>query len=212
MSCWKDSFEEKCLALPGWQVFFVLYPYKWIKCQGWSEVFCGSACLVVSKIKTTTGGCCRLGNIWRVLAHNSVKEQMYQEALHLSMGRHKERESTKGRERSWSSRGRQSTSHILLYLTTLPWTSREAIASLVAQSVKNLPAMQETQVRFLGWEDPLEKGKNTHSSILAWRIQWTEEPGGLQSIGSQELDMTEWLNHTAGYRFKVVLTHMCGLP
>ena len=57
--------------------------------------------------------------------------------------------------------------------------------SLVAQMVKNLPAMQETQVRSLGREDPLEKGMAIHSSILAWRIPWTEEPGGLQSIGSQ---------------------------
>ena len=55
-------------------------------------------------------------------------------------------------------------------------------ASLVAQMVKNLPAMQETQVQSLGWEDPLEKGMATHSSILAWRIPWTEEPGGLQSM------------------------------
>ena len=50
--------------------------------------------------------------------------------------------------------------------------------------VKNLPAMQETPVVSLGWEDPLEKGMATHSSILAWRIPWTEEPGGLQSIES----------------------------
>ena len=55
-------------------------------------------------------------------------------------------------------------------------------ASLVAQTVKNLPAMRETQVRSLGWEDPLEKGMATHSSTLAWRILWTEETGGLQSI------------------------------
>ena len=53
--------------------------------------------------------------------------------------------------------------------------------------------MHETQVRFLGWEDPLEKGIATHSSILAWRIPWTEEPGRLQSMGLQELDMTERL-------------------
>ena len=51
--------------------------------------------------------------------------------------------------------------------------------------VKNLPAMWETGVRSLDWEDPLEKGMATHSSILAWRIPWTEEPGGLQSMGSQ---------------------------
>ena len=53
----------------------------------------------------------------------------------------------------------------------------------MAQVVKNPPAVQETWVRFLGQEDPLEKGMATHSSILAWRIPWTEEPGGLQSMG-----------------------------
>ena len=57
--------------------------------------------------------------------------------------------------------------------------------SLGAQMVKNLPSVQETQVQSLGQEDPLEKGMATHSSILAWRIPWTEEPGGLQSMGSQ---------------------------
>ena len=60
-------------------------------------------------------------------------------------------------------------------------------ASLVAQLVKNLPAMQETQVQSLGREDPLEKGMVTHSSILAWRIPWTEEPGRLQSMRSQRV-------------------------
>ena len=60
-------------------------------------------------------------------------------------------------------------------------------ASPVAQIVKNLPAMQETQVRSLGWEDPLEKGMATHSSILAWRVPWTKEPGGLQSMGLQRV-------------------------
>ena len=61
----------------------------------------------------------------------------------------------------------------------------------MAQMVKNLPAVQETQVRPLGWEDPLEKETATHSSILAWRIPWTEEIGGLQSTGRKELDMTD---------------------
>ena len=61
------------------------------------------------------------------------------------------------------------------------------MASLVAQSVKSLPAMQETWVLSLGWEDPLEKGMTTHSGILARRIPWTEEPGGLQSMGSLRL-------------------------
>ena len=60
-------------------------------------------------------------------------------------------------------------------------------ASLVALTIKNLPAKQDTQVQSLGWEDPLEKEMATHSSILAWRIPWTEEPGRLQSMGSQRV-------------------------
>ena len=61
----------------------------------------------------------------------------------------------------------------------------DLVASLVAQTIKNLPATQETQVQFLGWEDPLKGGMATHSTILAWRMPWTEEPGRLQSMGSQ---------------------------
>ena len=61
------------------------------------------------------------------------------------------------------------------------------VASLVAQRLKNLPAMRETWVRFLGREDPLEKEMATHSSILAWRIPWMEEPGGLRSMRSQSI-------------------------
>ena len=60
-------------------------------------------------------------------------------------------------------------------------------ASLVTQTVKNLPAIWESWVQSLGWEDPLEKEKATHSSILAWKIPWTEEPGVLQSMGLQRL-------------------------
>ena len=68
--------------------------------------------------------------------------------------------------------------------TKLHWVS------LVARLVKNPLAMQETWVLSLGWEDPLEKGKATHSSILAWRIPWTEGPGRLQSMGLQRVDVT----------------------
>ena len=68
------------------------------------------------------------------------------------------------------------------------------LASLIAQSVKNLPAMPKTQVQPLGQEDPLKKEIAAHSSILAWRIPWTEEPGGLQSIGSK-IDTTEVTNN-----------------
>ena len=66
-------------------------------------------------------------------------------------------------------------------------SSVESRASLVAQLVKNPPAMWETWVQSLGWEDPLEEEMATHSSILAWRIFWTEEPGGLQSMGLQRV-------------------------
>ena len=68
-------------------------------------------------------------------------------------------------------------------------------ASLVAQMVKNLPAMQETQVQSLGGEDPLAEGMATHSSILAWKIPWTEEPGGLQFVGSQRVGYDIVVNH-----------------
>ena len=68
----------------------------------------------------------------------------------------------------------------------------------MAQTVKNLPAMQASRIRSLVQKDPLEEGMAIQSSILAWRIPWTEEPGRLQSVGSQELDTTERL--TLGHR------------
>ena len=84
-------------------------------------------------------------------------------------------------------------------------------ASLVAQLVKNPPAMQETWVWSLGWEDPLEKGMATHSSILAWRIPWTEEPGRLQSMGSQRVGYDWatnishfWARHGTGHFTSVI--------
>ena len=69
-------------------------------------------------------------------------------------------------------------------------------ASLVVQMVKSLPAMQETQVQFLGQEDALEKEMATHSSFLAWKIPRREKPGGLQSMGSKALDMTVRIIYT----------------
>ena len=69
------------------------------------------------------------------------------------------------------------------------------MAPLVVQTVKNLRAIRETQVRSLGWEDPLEKEMATHSSILAWRIPRTEEPGGLQFMGSQRV-RDDWVTNT----------------
>ena len=72
------------------------------------------------------------------------------------------------------------TSSLTIILTS-------CFTSLVAKTVKNLPAMQETWLQSLGWEDLLEKEMATHSSVLAWRVPWTEEPGGLQSFGSQRV-------------------------
>ena len=78
----------------------------------------------------------------------------------------------------------QLLSRVRLFAT--PWTAARQ-ASLVALLVKNPPAMQETCVQSLGWEDPLEEGVATHSSILAWRIPGTGEPGGLPSVGSHRV-------------------------
>ena len=75
----------------------------------------------------------------------------------------------------------------------------------MAQMVKNLPEMRETWVGSLGWEDPLEEGMATYSSILAWRIPWTEEPGGLQSIGSQRVRHNWVTKHsTASFKFSCI--------
>ena len=73
------------------------------------------------------------------------------------------------------------------FVFTMRLTYNNLQVSHVAQLVKNLPAVQETWVRSLGWEDPLEKEMETHSSILVWKISWTEEPGGLQSMGSKRV-------------------------
>ena len=78
-------------------------------------------------------------------------------------------------------------------------TSCNLRASLVAQMVKNSPAMQETWIQSLGWEDPLEKGIANHSIILAWRIPWTEEPDQLQSIVSQRVG-DDWATNTHNFR------------
>ena len=71
----------------------------------------------------------------------------------------------------------------------------------MAQRVKNLPAIRETQVQSLDWEDLLEKGMAIHSSIFAWRIPWTERPGGLWSWGRKELDITKQLIVDLQYGF-----------
>ena len=75
-------------------------------------------------------------------------------------------------------------SFLLRFLLLFCFFSQRNGASLVAQMVKNLPAIQETRVQSLGWEDPLEKGTATHFNILSWRISWTEEHGRLQFMGS----------------------------
>ena len=87
-----------------------------------------------------------------------------------------------GSQKSWTQLSNSAT--ICLYQ-----------ASLVAQTVKNLPAMQDTRVRSLGWEDPLEKRTGIHSSIFVWRIPRIEEPGGLQSMGSKQVGH-HWVTNT----------------
>ena len=78
----------------------------------------------------------------------------------------------------------------------------------MVQRLKCLPAMWETWVRSLGWEDPLEREMATHFSILAWRIPWTEELGRLQSMGRKESDTTERLHfHFSRFRRKLILNH-----
>ena len=79
---------------------------------------------------------------------------------------------------------------------------------LVAQLVKNPPAMQEMWIRFFGQKDPLEKGMATHSRILAWRIAWAEEPGGLQSMGSQRVRHGWATNTFTSQRARVILNKM----
>ena len=83
---------------------------------------------------------------------------------------------------------------------------RQSLGFPSSSVVKNPPAMQVTWVRSLGWEDPLEKEMATHSGILAWEIPWTEEPGGLQSMGSKESDTTVTNTHTHACRAKVYLS------
>ena len=90
-------------------------------------------------------------------------------------------------KKALSSRGRGRLRSLGVYDLQVVNVFHLVVVSLVAQMVKNLPAMWETQVQPLSWEDPLEKGMTTHSSILAWRIPWTEEPGRLQSMESQRV-------------------------
>ena len=92
--------------------------------------------------------------------------------------------------------------HMCVHIHTYIW------ASLVTQMVKNLPAMQGIRVQSLGQEDPLEKGMATQSSILAWRIPWTEEPGGLQSMGSQRVGHN-WVTNTHIHRERKHKWHKC---
>ena len=102
--------------------------------------------------------------------------------------------------------------HQFIYLPQFYWDTiniielysfKAIIASLVAQTVNNLPEMQKTPVWFLGWEDPLEKGMATHSSIFAWRIPCTEDFVGYSSWGCKESDMIRWLTHTHSKLFNV---------
>ena len=97
----------------------------------------------------------------------------------------------------------------IIYTHTHTHTHTYILTSLVAQTIKHLPAMRETRVQFLGWEDLLEKEMATHSSILAWRIPRTEEPGRLQSMGSQRVghDWATSLTHSLTHTY--ICTYTC---
>ena len=103
---------------------------------------------------------------------------------------------TDGLSKSYSSLSVGGGSVSLVPTQLVAWPKASLVASLVAQMVKNLSAMQETRVQSLGLEDPLEKGIAIHSSILVWRFPWTEESDGLQPRSNKELDTTEQLTHT----------------
>ena len=90
-------------------------------------------------------------------------------------------------QQNWTSKRNQEEGFVWICSQILLYDFKAHALPLVAQRFKHLPVMWETQVRSLGQEDPLEKEMATHSSILAWRIPWTEEPGGLQSMGSQRV-------------------------
>ena len=96
--------------------------------------------------------------------------------------------------------------YINIFLKFQLWQSILILwTSLVVQMVKNLPAMQKAQVWSLGWEDPLEKGMTTYSRILVWIIPWTEEPGGLQSLGFQRARQ-DWATNTFTFTYLVYST------
>ena len=124
----------------------------------------------------------KVGGTMHTQTYFTLKEYPWQDKQEAAANDH-----TILRAVSFGPRGSRTTHcslHALWYSSRdffLPW------ASLVAQRIKRLPAMQETWVWSLGWGDPLEKEMATHSSILAWRIPWTEEPGKLQSMGLQRV-------------------------
>ena len=101
---------------------------------------------------------------------------------------------------TWEASGSLQATHILPDLATNSAVPKAPGASLMAQTVKNLPAMRETQVWSLGWEDPPEKGMASHSSILAGRIPWTEEPGGQQPMESKRFGHN-WVTNTFTFFF-----------
>ena len=104
---------------------------------------------------------------------------------------------------------------VFLHVSSYVWDVKEKVLLCLGfpdgSAVKNLPTMQATWVQPLGQEDPLEKGMPVHSSILAWRISWKEEPGGLQFWGCKELDTTEWLNTHQYSSLKIPWTETGGL-
>ena len=133
---------------------------------------------------------------YEVSSHHSKEHSVRPSHLCISLFRTIQKQSERFLYTAWQGKaGAWLLRYVRKWGDTLPRTlilstTTKPKKTLVTQTVKNQPALQKTWVAFLGWEDPLEEGMATHLSILAWRISWTEEPGGLQFMGLPESDTT----------------------
>ena len=171
---WGEGSTDSGLPYPT----LFSYPFLPSNCTTWGNLLSFSEYLFLFKICI----------IWRI----TFITEVLQESRQIMLLKHnpwyiRERVPYDSRDSQESSPAPQFKSISSLTFSFLYGPTVTSWVSWVAQMVKHLPAIWETWVRSLGWEDSLEKGKATHFSILAWEIPWTEEPGRLQSMGSQRV-------------------------
>ena len=147
-----------------------------------------------------TPGCLAVGEWTHHCVYPGLRPFLYSSSVYSGMQETRVR--SLGREGPLE---KEMATHSSILAWRIPWRD-----SRVAQMVKRLPTMLETQVPSLGQENPLEKEMATHSSILAWEIPWTEEPGGLQSMGSQRV-RHDWVTHWVTSLFCVFLPPLLNL-